>query len=293
MVQRLGRVNRRGGEARGAIVEVHFDLSEMPKKPRPPKKGAQAKRKPRRNTKQSMRNTRRSVIEFKARKEVLHALPRLADGRFDASPGAIVALKQRAEHDPILQDTIKAATTPSPLRPALTRALVDSWSMTSLEEHTGRPDIQPWLRGWTEDDKPQTNIVWRKHLPVRISGPLATKKEINDFFEAAPPHTSEILETETWRTLDWLIARAHAVMVVASKAGEDATADVLTKDSIALMVLDQGGKFEQSLTVGEIMDLQKKENKRDKDAILEKSCWPYATRLCPDSRARCEWYVSQ
>ena len=90
------------------------------------------------------------------------------EGPRDANPGAILDLRARAEQNQHLIGAIEAATTPEPLRPALTRALVDAWSLTSLDEHTGRPDdIQPWLRGWEEDQQPQTTVVWRKYLPVR------------------------------------------------------------------------------------------------------------------------------
>ena len=84
--------------------------------------------------------------------------------------------------------------------------------MTSLEEHTGRPEIDPWLRGWNDDD-PQTSIVWRSHLPLRTNGEEVSKqKEIAVFFEAAPPHTSEVLETETFRVVDWLTDRSKALV---------------------------------------------------------------------------------
>lgn len=73
--------------------------------------------------------------------------------------------------------------------------------MTPLEMHTGRPEVAPWLRGWVEDTA-QTTIVWRTHLPVREDDRgrkgLASKTEIEAFFEAAPPHESEKLETDTY-----------------------------------------------------------------------------------------------
>jgi CRISPR-associated endonuclease/helicase Cas3 len=138
------------------------------------------------------------------------------DGRLDASPGALRNLRLRAAGDAELQKKIDEATTREPLRPTLNRALVDAWSMTSLETHTGRPDVAPWLRGWV-DDKPQTTIVWRTHLPVRIDERagrhmLPGRKEIDDFFEAAPPHESEKLETETYRVVDWLQERAQILL---------------------------------------------------------------------------------
>jgi len=43
------------------------------------------------------------------------------------------------------------------------------------------------------------------------------KKEVEAFFEAAPPHLSEILETETFRVVDWIVKRAKRVSEQANK----------------------------------------------------------------------------
>ena len=202
MVQRLGRVNRLGyGDAQ--VVLVH-EGEPKPKKPDEPKP-----------------DELRAIIASRSR-IVLDALPSNEHG-VDVSPGALRELKLRTESDPEIRRQIEAATTREPLRPALTRALVDAWSMTSLEKHTGRPEIDPWLRGWIEGDAPQTSIVWRTHLPVRREGGEASWKEVEDFFEAAPPHVSEKLETETRRVTDWLMSRALAVL----EAGQINTDDVV------------------------------------------------------------------
>ena len=187
MVQRLGRVNRRGnGNAR--IVVVNDE--PKPKKPDNP--------------------TEKEKTDLEKRRFYLlplQKLPQKGDGSHDASPKALLDLKTE------LKEAIKAATTPEPLRPALNRPLLDAWSMTSLKTHTGRPEVAPWLRGWT-DDEPQTIVVWRKHLPVPIPLPSNDKaqsiwhKSIEGYFEAAPAHISEQLETETRRVTEWLLARA-------------------------------------------------------------------------------------
>ncbi len=206
MVQRLGRVNRRG-ESDATIAVVHGD-EPKPKKPDEP-------------TEQE----RRQIVGFRSR-AVFEELPNASDGK-DASPGALRELKLRAETDEVLRGKIAAATTPEPLRPALTRPLVDAWSMTALENHTGRPDIAPWLRGWVEEDQPQTTVVWRKYLPVRAGSDdwpssRQEEKEVETFFEAAPPHMSELLETETFRVVEWLIARAQTALKLArSKPSQD------------------------------------------------------------------------
>lgn len=199
MVQRFGRVNRRGDGA--AAVVVVDEGSPKVKKPDEPT--AQEKR---------------ELLSYRS----LTVLRELPNG--DASPGALRALKLHAADDPGLRGAIDAATTPAPLRPPLSRALVDAWSMTSLEQHTGRPEIEPWLRGWIEDDPPQTTVVWRTHLPVDGEGNVLPKRDVGDFFEAAPPHVSEGLETETYRVFEWLVARAQkngdAVVFILSPANE-------------------------------------------------------------------------
>jgi CRISPR-associated endonuclease/helicase Cas3 len=132
MVQRFGRVNRRGdGDARIIVVS---EGQPMPKKADEP-------------SPQEMRE----IVAYRAL-QVIYALSRDRFG-FDASPGALRDLKLRSEGDASLKTLIDAATTPAPLRPALTRPLVDAWSMTSLEKHTGRPEIAPWLRAGSKTSR--------------------------------------------------------------------------------------------------------------------------------------------
>jgi CRISPR-associated endonuclease/helicase Cas3 len=191
MVQRLGRVNRRGSG--DAEIEVFWSEPSV-KAPEAPTE-----------------TERRALIAFASR-TVIEKLP-FRDEAFDASPSALRHLAESARTDAALRTLIEKATTSEPLRPALNRALVDAWSMTSLETHTGRPDVAPWLRGWVEEER-QTTVVWRKYLPVRVDDRgrctvLPTEKEIEDFFEAAAPHESEKLETETYRVADWLEKQAE------------------------------------------------------------------------------------
>lgn len=194
MVQRLGRVNRRG-ESAATIIVVHSD-EPKPKKPDAPTEPEE-----------------RQTTGYNSL-AVLRMLPDVDGGR-DASPGAVRDLKLRAETDQAWRVKIDQATTPEPLHPALSRALVDAWSMTSLEHHTGRPEVAPWLRGWVEEE-PQTTIIWRTYLPLSIAddGRMAmpSKKAIEAFFEAAPPHESEKLETETHRAVGFVQGRARTLL---------------------------------------------------------------------------------
>jgi CRISPR-associated endonuclease/helicase Cas3 len=187
MVQRLGRVNRRGDGAATVVVipsTVDVDDEEL-------------------------------AVRLAAASEVLRELPRTKGDVFDASPGALTTLKERAMTDERLREIITRATTSEPLRPALTRPLVEAWSMTSLEEHTGRPEVGPWLRGWIREEEPQTTIVWREILPIirdtRGSRPLPGF-DLEVFLAAAGPQLAEQLETETWRAMEWLTARLSTLV---------------------------------------------------------------------------------
>lgn len=178
MVQRLGRVNRRGqGSAPVVVVPIHGD--------------------------------ERSPELRAACLALLGKLPS-SGGGIDGSPAALDRVRSRAGADPELAHLLFRATTPAPLHPPLTRALVDAWAMTSLEEHAGRPEVKPWLRGWGEDDDPQTTVVFRTHLPL-VDGRPFEAKALESFLEAAGPHALECLETETSAVLDWLSTRVDTV----------------------------------------------------------------------------------
>ena len=205
MVQRLGRVNRLGGDGRKAhIVVIEEADKSLP-----------------------------GDLKERAEKAALLLrgfLPQ-ENKAFQAGPGALIQLKEALKNKECEQ-RIRDASSPDPLYPPLTRPLLDAWSMTSLKEHTGRPEVQPWLRGWIDDDPPQTTLVWRKFLPVRVQGGVASKREVADFFAVAPPHLTEILEVSTDRVHKWLLQRAKklAEAVGKAKAASDGAEDADTVD---------------------------------------------------------------
>lgn len=220
MVQRLGRVNRRGGKTREAEITV-FDSSELEKDE---------------SLKERLKKT-------------LGLLHRIGNGG-QLNSGSLIELREK-----VGEAAIEDASTAEPLRPALTRALVDAWSMTSLETHTGRPEIAPWLRGWVEE-KPQTTVIWRAHLPVRIDEEgrqFVPREDANDFFEAAPPHGSEKLESETFRVVEWLEERAREMMR-SDKSDIDTAVDdnPLSAKDVAAITLSPAGEFERYFTLGEL-----------------------------------------
>ena len=247
MVQRLGRVNRRGaGAARVLVIDQG-----------PPEEKA---------------SSRDGIARHKAVRKLLEALPRAETGSRDASPAALSRLREE-----VGAGEIEMASTPMPLYPALSRPLVDAWAMTSLAEHTGRPEVTPWLRGWV-DDEPQMTIAWRHCLPLRFESdgshdPIEIpKSEIEAFFENAPLQTEELLETETWRVVDWLRKRARKLLRTLHKRAEAAPStdgatgfDLLQpirQDIPVAFLLDHGGKQEAKLDLNSVHDLPVKELNR-------------------------------
>ena len=212
MVQRLGRVNRRGETSAEVVVIDHESDQELSK-------------------------TDKAKPEVMRRHELLQAVRTILQALPDAnaSPKAIMGIGGR-----IPPEQVKTASSPMPLYPALTRPLVDAWAMTSLKEHTGRPEVGPWLRGWVDDDEPQTTVVWRRWLPVHVeSGQIVSTsdKEIEAFFEAAPPQMAELLETETRAVVEWLKARATKI-AKGKVAAEQADADDSDRVAAPIRELD-------------------------------------------------------
>jgi CRISPR-associated endonuclease/helicase Cas3 len=130
--------------------------------------------------------------------------------------------------------------------------------MTSLEEHTGRPEIGPWLRGWT-DEEAKTTVIWRTYLPVR-DRQRVSDKETEAFFEAAPPHASEALETETHEVINWLTARAKAIRKEQDRGHRDSPFGETEPLAVAL---SPAGDFRRVLTLGDFS--VEEEDKRAKE----------------------------
>ena len=235
MVQRLGRVNRRGGDGREALIDV---LAARPDKPKS-------------NASKTVKTRyEHDCTVFEAHLTALQTLPVASDGRHDASPAATGQMK--TEHPEIVDHAI----TPAPLYPALTRPLVDAWSMTSLKRHEGRPEVGPWLRGWEEQEEPQTTVVWRTHLPrTRVGSDkiAAPRKLVNDFFQSAAPHATEKLEAMRSHVLGWLLARSEIV----SKRPREHELAIADTDIVAV-VLDRAGEYTCTVTLADLCFLSRK-----------------------------------
>ena len=144
-----------------------------------------------------------------------------------------------------------------------------------------------------------TTIVWRSHLPLRDGvrdWPLtpADEKEIEEFFEAAPPHESEKLETETYRVASWLQDRAKALLAPRRSASEaaieapedeEAAVDVVDADEldaetagpvaaqlkrhdVVALMLSSSGAFAERFTLGDLAQERKGNLKTDFEKAL-------------------------
>lgn len=249
MVQRFGRVNRRGEGA--AEVRVVLERDEPNAKEKPALTKALAKP-PRERSKKE----RDLVDQFELAPKyqaAIEALPRVeGSDAINVSPEALRQFKIRAADDDRLRELLNDATTQPPLRPALTRPILDAWSMTSLEKHSARPNVAPWLRGWI-DEEPQTTVVWRRWLPTRSA--RCSDSQIKEFFEAAPIHLTEKLETRSNEVSTWVLKHAAKVAKLRTspkKGDEEIAAQLPADDDVVAIVLDHSGGVTCRLTLKQL-----------------------------------------
>ncbi len=265
MIQRFGRVNRRGEGAAEIRVVVESDT--------PPNKTkaaelAKALAKPSRRRSATEHKLVAQFHDARIYRQAMESLPR-SDGSdaYDASPESLRQLKLKATKDDELADLLNQASTPAPLRPELTRPVLDAWSMTSLEQHSGRPNVAPWLRGW-DDEEDQATLVWRRFLPTLSS--QCSDTEIERFFESAPVHLTEKLETSSERVAKWLSARAekiHKDRTSPAKADLKFVDGFPQDDQVVCILLSRSGKFIRKLTLHELRFEVGKSAKREKDTF--------------------------
>ena len=255
MVQRFGRVNRRGEKQAQikviAIPPKHPSINRPIKPVKPEatsdKKAQKVYQKKLETFPQDLFNYRQAWKEYRnyqAQRKILIALKK------DASPGSILILKKHALVDQRTKILLENALSKEPLRPALTRALVDAWSMTSLEQHTARPAIEPWLRGWLPNKEPETTLVWREYLPWRENDASPNTTEVEAFFEHAPIHLSETLEVPVYQAVGTLLKRLKQVF-----KGKE------FPEKPVLLVLNQSGKLvkDGALTARQLVDKETKD----------------------------------
>lgn len=187
MIQRIGRVNRRGDAQGGSTIIVLVAGDRMKK-------------------------TETGGLDLYFVWDILENLPAFPDGNHDASPEALEKLLRR-----LPPECGRFSFTPAPPTPAFDKAHLEAWAMTSLDDHPGRPEVAPFLRG-IEDEAPQTTLVWRNDVAV-----LARLEQgmILQAMEAAPPRPPEILEQDAVSAVQSVVTRLMRLMARVKDGGAD------------------------------------------------------------------------
>ncbi len=184
MIQRLGRVNRRGY----ADAEIRVFAAKADDKQPKSKKEKTAEKK----------RTWESATA--AALKCLEQLGKHADGTLDASPRSFKVLKNG------LKGQLQEALTPTPETLQLTDILLDAWSMTTITARMpGRPSVAPWLRG-VSDEEPQTTIAWRAELDLDGFSQL-DPSDIEEWFDAHRVLPRETLSVPARAAQEWILKR--------------------------------------------------------------------------------------
>lgn len=184
MIQRLGRVNRRGYSV--ASIRV-FSA-----------KGGDRPVKAKSTTPLDRKTWATAAV---GALNCLEQLPQNTNGSLDASPKAIDRLRQVLPREEWLR-----ASSPAPETIELTDILLDAWSMTTITgPMPGRPPVAPWLRG-VNDDQPQTTLAWRAELDIPGFGDLEIT-DLEEWFDAHRVLPHETVTVSTAQASEWIPGR--------------------------------------------------------------------------------------
>ncbi|MBI2265386.1 MAG: type I-U CRISPR-associated helicase/endonuclease Cas3 [Armatimonadetes bacterium] len=182
MIQRLGRVNRSGGDERAARIDVVWAREEA-------ESG---------DNKSDMDNARAATFA------TFRRWAEESGGRIDASPR-----KLRKLVDGLSDDERTAAFSPKPEIPLLTDILLDAWSLTSVDSMPGMLGVAAYLHGLTHDP-PETYVVWRKEV-MELHKAKASAEDLRDWFHACRIESRERLRDRSDRVKKVLgdLLKAH------------------------------------------------------------------------------------
>ncbi len=172
MIQRLGRVNRRGGHQREARVDVVW-IEEQAARPSEFEKAAG--------------NTL----------EILQRWEEKSGGTLDASPRNV-----RDMIDGLSCEERDAAFSPKPEMREVTDILLDAWSLTSVNNMPGRPEVRAYLHG-DSDDPPETYVAWRNEVNL-FSQYEVSDRVARDWFRICPILSHERVTERTNRVVSFL-----------------------------------------------------------------------------------------
>jgi CRISPR-associated endonuclease/helicase Cas3 len=180
MIQRLGRVNRRGGQGRVARVDVVVQ--------------SEAKAKDKQSELDKSIDATSGILN--------RWISAARDRTIDVSPRSLRRLV-----DGLDREEREKTFAPKPAVPPLTDILLDAWSLTSIvKQMPGRPEVAPYLHGLT-NDPPETYVAWRKEVAL-LSKAEADSETLRDWFLACSIQACERLRDRTdrvKRTLEGLL----------------------------------------------------------------------------------------
>jgi CRISPR-associated endonuclease/helicase Cas3 len=163
LIQRLGRVNRRGGRHREARVEIVASIDSTV----------------------TLSLLRRWLDEAGVEDEA-------GVKWVDVSPRSLRELLKATN-----PDEVQKAFSPRHPTPPLTDILLDNWSLTSIDEMPGRPEVAPFLHGLAADP-PETFVAWRQEV-TRLHEAGVDEQTLRDWFAACRIEARERLRDRTDR----------------------------------------------------------------------------------------------
>jgi CRISPR-associated endonuclease/helicase Cas3 len=174
LIQRLGRVNRRGGAQREARVDVVATID--PNKKAGDLDAAMAA---------TLSLLRRWLDEAGVEEDA-------GVKWVDVSPMSLRNLL-----DATGLEEVKKAFSPCGPTPPLTDILLDNWSLTSIDEMPGRPEVAAFLHGRTADP-PETFVAWRHEVTCLHEADL-DQEALQAWFGACRIEAQERLRDRTDR----------------------------------------------------------------------------------------------
>lgn len=179
LIQRLGRVNRRGGEGRVALVDV---VATLPKEKKEKEGGEKVDEGKKANNAYGV-----------ALAITLDLLKKWAQETLNASPRTMRRLVEELN-----DDVRNKAFAPKGDTKPLTDILLDSWSMTSISGALpGRPEVAHYLHG-VEAALPETQVVWRAELD-KLEQANLSDDQLGAWFRRCPPLVRERLRERSDR----------------------------------------------------------------------------------------------
>lgn len=158
----------------------------------------------------------------------------------DGNPDALANLDQTER---------LAAFSPPPTILPTSDILFDTWALTTIRDRLpGRPPVEPYLHGLSEQDPPQTQVAWREEVGL-ITGALLEQYKPEDLLEGYPLKPHEILRDRSDRVFK------HLVSLAAEHPGEP------------VWLLQQDGTV-QPLKLGKLASKENKDQINSQTVIL-------------------------